>query len=64
MPKTITMFELFRKIQQSYLSLSPPGGLGWAKKTFRLSSPDRPISGGADSKYFIGPLKAKIALFE
>ena len=24
-----------------------------------LPSPDRPNSGGADSKYFIGPLKAK-----
>ena len=29
------------------------------KKIVRLPSPDRPNVGGADSKYFIGPLKAK-----
>ena len=32
------------------------GGLGWTLKINCLSSPDRPNSGGADSKYFIEPL--------
>ena len=30
------------------------------KKIICLPSPDRPKSGGADSEYFIGPLKANI----
>ena len=33
--------------------------LRWTYKIVRLPSPDRPNAGAADSKYFIGPLKAK-----
>ena len=42
-------------LNYSYVKLC----LGWTLKIARLPSPDRPNVGGADSKFFIGPLKRK-----